>query len=102
MFVVHRVTSHAIRIGALDDHIAAQIGDISAIFAFGVMLKLQWLVELYLHAVDGGDDTFFGLRAVARARLERLFDLVLPGRRRQYDSIASAPALRVFLEFNGG
>src|SRR5262249_8342637 len=62
--VIHRVAARLVGSAGLDDHIAAQVGDLAAVVAGAEVQELQRLVQLHVAVADAGDDAFFGLRGV--------------------------------------
>ena len=43
--MIHRVAAHAVRVGRLDDDVAAQVGDLAAVVAGPQMLEFQRFIE---------------------------------------------------------
>jgi hypothetical protein len=63
--VIHRVAANAVRIGALDNHVARQIGDFGAEFTRAGMRIVQRSVERQCLAGDFQDLPAFRLRLPA-------------------------------------
>ncbi len=59
--VIDRVTTHAFWIGAFNNHVPRQIGDLATEFAASGMSELQGFVQCDRTAIDCCDGTFFRL-----------------------------------------
>ena len=69
--MVHRVAAHALRVGRLDDDVAAQVGDLAAVVAVAEVLVLQRLVERELRSPSmAWIDALLGVTGVLRWRLD--------------------------------
>ena len=64
--MVHRVAADAVRVGRLDDDVAAQVGHLAAIGAVAQVLEIEGTVERQMGTFDALQEPLLGIDRHAR------------------------------------